>query len=71
MAYVNSSRAVRVSFSDRISAFVTVAREAMARRALFVQTMNELNALTDRELSDLGLARANVRDVARQAAYGL
>lgn len=71
MAYVNSSRAVRVTLADRIAALFTVAREASARRAIHAQTLRELNALTDRELADLGLARGNIAAIAREAAYGL
>ena len=71
MAYVNSSRAVRVTLADRISALFTVAREANARRAIYAQTVRELNVLSDRELSDLGLVRANISTIAREAAYGL
>ncbi len=68
MAYVNSSRAVRVTLADRIAAFFTVIRVSAARRALFSQTMNELNNLTDRELADLGIARDNIRSIAQEAA---
>lgn len=71
MAYVNSSRAVHVTLADRIAALFTVAREAGARRALYTQTLRELNALTDRELMDLGLVRGNITSIAREAAYGL
>ena len=31
---------------------------------------DELNALSDRELADIGMSRLNVRDVAREAVYG-
>ncbi len=31
---------------------------------------DELSALTDRELFDLDLSRLNLRDIAREAAYG-
>jgi uncharacterized protein YjiS (DUF1127 family) len=33
-------------------------------------TLAELRALSDRQLSDLGLSRARLRAVARQAVYG-
>jgi len=36
----------------------------------YLATYDELNALSDRELADIGLSRPNVRDVARQAACG-
>lgn len=34
------------------------------------RTLNELGALSDRELADLGLTRGNLRSVAHGAAYG-
>lgn len=43
-------------------------RAARARRAAFLRTYNELDNLTDRELSDLGLSRADIGRVARSAA---
>lgn len=33
-------------------------------------TLNELQSLSERELTDLGLSRYDVRTVARNAAYG-
>ena len=68
MAYVNS-RSASLSFSDRIAAFVKVAKDAMERRRVYNQTLFELNGLSDRDLTDLGLARGMIADVAREAAY--
>ena len=42
----------------------------LARRKIYRQTFKELNQLTDYELSDLGLNRGTVYDVAHEAAYG-
>lgn len=47
------------------------ARNAIAQYRTYRQTYLELDALSNRELADLGMARANIRDVARSAAYGL
>lgn len=47
------------------------ARDAVARYRTYRETVSELRALNDRELADLGIVRANVRDVARSAVYGL
>lgn len=44
-------------------------RRRAINRAL-VQTRNELSALTDRELLDLGLLRADIDRVAREAVLG-
>lgn len=70
MAYVNTSRAASFSSADRISGFFAGVKAAMARRAVYAQTLRELNALTDRELADLGIARASIPAVAHEAAYG-
>jgi len=47
------------------------ARAALAdyrvRRAAIRRTFNELHALNDRELADLGISRADIPHIARQA----
>jgi uncharacterized protein YjiS (DUF1127 family) len=70
MAYVNNSRAVSVGLADRIGAFVATLKLNAAKRRIYEKTVRELNALTDRELTDLGIARLSIEDVARVAAYG-
>ena len=69
MAFVTSTRATHVSFYDRLTALMSGVKDLMARRRVFNQTLYELSQLSDRDLSDLGLSRANVADVAREAAY--
>ena len=70
MAYIKSSRAASFSLADRISGFVALTKANFARRAVFNQTVRELNSLTDRELADLGIARADIFAISREAAYG-
>ena len=70
MAYVNSSRAASFSLADRFSGFVAQFKANLARRAVYNQTVRELVVLTDRELADLGILRADIRAVAHEAAYG-
>lgn len=67
MAYVNSLSA-SLSFSDRVSSVVKMVKEAVVRRQLYNQTVAELGALSDRDLTDLGLSRASIAEVAREAA---
>ena len=50
---------------DRVRSAVRTAR---ARRASYLRTYNELDILSDRELNDLGLSRADIARVARSAA---
>ncbi len=69
MAYVNTSRAglARPSvFGDVVEAV----RNAVARRKLYLRTLEELRSLSDRDLSDLGMSRSMITEVAREAAYG-
>lgn len=70
MAYANVSRAASGSFLDRLSALFASVRAAASRRRLYLQTFRELNGLTERELTDLGIHRASIADIAREAAYG-
>ncbi len=70
MAYVNSTRVGTNGLADRFAAIVKAIRLAAQRRAIYDRTVRELNGLTNRELADLGIARLNIEDVARAAAYG-
>ena len=45
--------------------------EAMQRRRVYRTTVNELSALSDRDLSDLGVSRASIRRLALDAANAL
>ena len=68
MAYVNS-RSSSVSIADRFAALFKAGKDVVDRRRVYNQTVAELNHLSDRDLADLGLARANIGDIAREAAY--
>jgi uncharacterized protein YjiS (DUF1127 family) len=70
MAYVNSTRAASGSFQDRLTAITRYVRAAVLRRRMYRQTARELNGLTDRELADLGIHRADIRQIATEAACG-
>ncbi|WP_240643486.1 DUF1127 domain-containing protein [Paracoccus siganidrum] len=45
-------------------------QENRARRAVYRQTVRELNALTARDLNDLGISRSMIPSLAREAAWG-
>jgi uncharacterized protein YjiS (DUF1127 family) len=45
-------------------------RQSFADHRRYLATYDELSALSDRELADIGLSRPNVRDVTREAIYG-
>lgn len=69
MAYVNSTRSTHVSFLDRFAAVVKILKDAVERRRVYNQTMFELSNLSERDLADLGLSRATISEVAKEAAY--
>lgn len=70
MAYVNSSRAASYGIADRAAAIVKTIRVGLERRRVFKQTVRELQALSNRELADLGIHRTMITRVANEAAYG-
>ncbi|WP_245686692.1 DUF1127 domain-containing protein [Paracoccus tibetensis] len=45
-------------------------QEHRARRAVYRQTVRELNALTTRDLTDLGISRSMITRLAHEAAWG-
>ena len=45
-------------------------RKAQAKRRVFRATYYELSVLSDRDLSDMGIPRSNIKRLALEAAYG-
>ncbi|MBU3028691.1 DUF1127 domain-containing protein [Paracoccus sp. XHP0099] len=45
-------------------------QENRARNAVYRQTVRELNALTTRDLDDLGISRSMITRLAHEAAWG-
>jgi uncharacterized protein YjiS (DUF1127 family) len=44
--------------------------ERHARNRAYRSTVSELSAMSDRDLTDIGICRADIASIARQAAYG-
>ena len=55
-------------FAGWVAGVVQVVRARAEERARYVRTRDELSALTDRELNDIGLGRGDIEHVARLAA---
>ncbi|MBL8561662.1 MAG: DUF1127 domain-containing protein [Gemmobacter sp.] len=70
MAYVVTNRRSGISLADLVANIAVNVKAALARRAIYSRTLAELNALSDRDLSDLGVSRHQIADLAREAAYG-
>ncbi|OYW59548.1 MAG: hypothetical protein B7Z10_07430 [Rhodobacterales bacterium 32-66-7] len=70
MAYVSTARLARGPLA-RLMALKDTVATAVRQRRVYLQTVAELNALTDRELADLGISRLAIAEIAHQAAYGI
>ena len=70
MTYQTDTAIGGVSLVDRIAALRTALSERRAKRAVYNNTLRELSGLSDRDLSDLGMHRSMIRQVAQDAAYG-
>lgn len=70
MASINITRSAETSLGERIHAFFAGLREARQRYRVYRQTLRELNMLSDRDLSDIGLHRSSIDSIAIEAAYG-
>jgi uncharacterized protein YjiS (DUF1127 family) len=70
MTYVNSTPIARKGFADRLAMVRDSLLTAIAQRRTYLRTVAELNALSDRELSDLGISRLGIPELAHEAAYG-
>lgn len=70
MAYLAGNRTTRITLGDRLTEIRTQAAEAWGNWRVYRRTLNELAALSPRELADLGLHRSMLRRIALEAAYG-
>lgn len=68
MAFITENRTATVSLADRFAAFAANVSEAYAQRKLYSTTFHELNALSNRELADLGIHRSMIKSIALEAS---
>jgi uncharacterized protein YjiS (DUF1127 family) len=70
MAYANTTQVARSGLMARLALLKDGIASAVQQRRVYSRTLAELNALTDRELTDLGMSRLAIPDIAHEAAYG-
>jgi uncharacterized protein YjiS (DUF1127 family) len=70
MAYANESRIFSFNLVERFNSLRAELADRNAKYKIYRSTQNELNALTDRDLADLGIHRSGIQEIAFQAAYG-
>ncbi|MDF1802721.1 DUF1127 domain-containing protein [Thalassovita sp.] len=69
MAYASDIRTGNGGFADRFAALTKDLGARYARYKTYRQTLNELASLSNMELRDLGLCRAQIRSVAYEHVY--
>ena len=62
MAYVNVTNAP--SIADRFNALLAGMATRRTQRRVYRATFDELSSLSNRELSDLGMCRSQIRSIA-------
>ena len=62
--------ATSAGLRGRLMGVVKRMQENRARAAVYRQTVRELNELSTRELSDLGISRSMISRLAHEAAWG-
>ncbi|WP_161350948.1 DUF1127 domain-containing protein [Maritimibacter harenae] len=70
MAYATDIRHADHGLFDRVSTLLKSFGEARAKRKVYRTTRDELQSLDARDLADLGISRAEIPFLAREAAYG-
>ena len=67
MAFANEIRSYEYGIVRRMRATMEQARIQYNKNREISRTYQELNRLSDRDLNDLGIARANLRQIAKSA----
>ncbi len=70
MTYNTDAGFAGFSLGQRIAALRADMAQNAAKRKVYRATLSELETLTDRDLNDLGIARASIKAIAHEAAYG-
>lgn len=70
MAFIDDIRGFEASLLQQLRTSLEQARLRARKRRKFNRTCDELDKLTDRQLSDLGIARCDIARVARAASDG-
>jgi uncharacterized protein YjiS (DUF1127 family) len=70
MAYANTQTVAGIQVGGWMGDVLAKWNVARERRAVYLQTLNELSAMSDRDLADINVARVSIEEIAHEAAYG-
>jgi len=71
MAFTTDIHSVNASATDSFFGLLKSASTRVANYRAYRKTVNELSALSSRELDDLGLNRSMIKRIALEAAYNI
>jgi uncharacterized protein YjiS (DUF1127 family) len=70
MATLNATRTPALGLAERLTLALSAVKSAYRKHTLYRQTRRELQALSHRELNDLGIHASMIERIAHEAAYG-
>ena len=70
MTYATEVSLRQSSVTERAIMLWSTVKDKFEKRNIYGRTLNELSALSTRELADLGLNRSMIRRIAHETAYG-
>ena len=70
MAYVTSDRVSGLNPLAWLSNVMANVAQNRAQRGVYLETLHELETMSDRDLADIGISRVQIKDIAYEAAYG-
>ncbi len=70
MTMMNHASLAQPGLLTRLRGLWTALNDARGRRRVYLETQRELNALSNRDLDDLGISRSMISRIAYEAAYG-
>ena len=69
MTFADGIQQFETDLVSRMRTSFAMARNAARKNRAYRQTFKELSALSPRELDDLGIHGANIREIAYKSAY--
>ena len=70
MTYATEASLRHSSVTERAMTLWSSVKNKLEKRSKYRRTLNELSALSTRELADLGLNRSMIHWIAHETAYG-
>jgi len=70
MAYVTTKAVSTFSLAQALSTVVATVKLSLAQRREYIEACREMQSLSNRDLSDIGITRGEITAIARRHVYG-